>query len=1082
LLQIMMILLRRAVFSACVLLALSLNAYLPAQQRATDKTPEKISEKLFAKMEWRNIGPFRGGRSLTAVGNPAQPLTYYFGATGGGVWKTTDGGANWKCVSDGFLGSSSVGALALATSDPNVVYAGMGETDIRGNISMGDGVYRSTDAGATWKHIGLKATQSIGKIIVHPQNPDIVYVAAMGHIFGKNKERGVYRSTDGGATWKQILFKNDKTGAITLAMDPNNPRILYAALWEAYRAPHEMSSGGEGSGVWKSVDGGETWTDISRNPGLPKGILGKIGIAVSPVQSNLVWAIVENDNGGVFRSDDAGKTWRRVNEDRNLRQRAWYYSRIFADPRNPETVFVTNVQLWKSIDGGKTFQSIETMHGDHHDLWINPTTPDQMIVADDGGASVSFNGGATWTTQDIPTAQMYHVAVDNQIPYRIYGAQQDNTSVSIASRSESGEITVRDWFPTAGGESGYITPHPAKPHIVFGGSYGGFMTKHNLRTAQQQNVSPFPEEVIGEPSSNRKYRFQWTYPIVFSPHDANTLYATAQVVFRSRDEGRSWEIISPDLTRNDKNKQGSSGGPITKDNTGVETYNTIFTLAESPVEAGVLWAGSDCGLVHISRDGGATWQNITPPAKDMPELALISMIECSPHDKGTAYLAATRYKLDDQKPYIFKTSDYGKTWTKLTNGVPDGALTRVVREDPNKKGLLYAGTETGVYVCFNGAAQNPVWQPLQLNLPVTPIHDLVVQKREGDLIAATHGRSFWVLDDLSPLYQIADQSVKPETNALFAPRPAYRWAAPDFELPLGLATGANPPSGVVVYYCLKEQTNDSLALEFLDGQGKLVVAYSNKYDKKGKPVSESAEFTPNPDAKRADVLTAREGMNRFVWNTRYADAVEVPGAVNWGGSVAGPKAPPERYRARLSLGGAVIDEKEFVIMKDPRLETTNEDFAAQFDLLQKVHAKVHETHTAINSIREARKQILAAVERWSADASKPSATTRALKAEAQPLLDSLSAVENELIQTKAKSSQDVLNYPVRLNNKLMALGSMIASSDDRPTKQMMEMFADLSARIDAQLQRLKPLLGAGVDKFNKAAQSYNPLPVQLLTR
>ncbi len=1057
-----------------MLLPMLFRTNLPAQQ-----SPQATPEKLFAKMEWRNVGPYRGGRSLTAVGHATQPLTYYFGATGGGVWKTTDGGANWACVSDKFFGSSSVGAIAIAPSDPNVLFAGMGETDIRGNIAMGDGVYRTTDAGATWKHVGLKETQSIAKIVIHPQNPDVVYVAAMGHVFGQNKERGIYRSSDGGTTWKQILYKNEKTGAINLAMDPANPRILYAAMWQAYRAPHEMSSGGEGSGIWKSTDGGDTWTDITRNAGLPKGVIGKIGLSVSPVSGNLIWAMIENDNGGLFRSDDAGKTWTRTTDDRSLRQRAWYYSRIFADPKNPETVYATNVNFHKSVDGGKTFKTIRSMHGDTHDLWLDPNNPDRVILADDGGASISQNGGKTWTALDIPTSQFYHVQVDNQTPYRIYGAQQDNTSVSISSRSGSGEIGVRDWFPTAGGESGYITPHPTKPHIIFGGSYGGFMTKHNILTEQQQNVSPFPEEVIGEPSSNRKYRFQWTYPIVFSPHDVNTLYATAQVVFRSKDEGMSWEIISPDLTRNDKSKQAASGGPITKDNTGVETYNTIFTFAESPVEQGVLWTGSDCGLIHVTRDNGKTWQNVTPPSKDLPDLALISMIECSPHDKGTVYVAANRYKLDDQKPYIFKTSDYGKTWTRMTTGIPEGAFVRVVREDPNKRGLLYAGTETGVYVAFNGTSTNALWQPLQLNLPVTPIHDLVLQKRENDLVVATHGRSFWVLDDVTPLHQIMDGKVKASDNALFAPRPAYRWSPPDFDLPLGLATGANLPDGVHISYNLKEKTADSVALDFLTEKGDMIISYSNKRDRKGKSVKESTEFYPNPEEKRSDVIMTGEGMNRFVWNMRYPDAVEVPGALSWGGSVIGPKAPPGKYQVRLTIAGKVVATQPFEIRKDPRVEATEADFIAQFDLLQKINAKVTETHKTINSLRDLKKQVTASVDRLSPDADKPTAKGIALKEASKPLVDSVNAVENELIQTKIKSSQDMLNFPVRLNNKLMSLGSMVAGSDNRPTKQMMDMFLDLTARIEVQLARLKQILGEGLQKFNKAAVEQGSMPVQM---
>ncbi len=1082
---------KRIITCVCMLMLSASFHQERVNAQSSDKNSEKstgfnsgqISEKSYSELKWRNVGPWRGGRSLTAVGLASEALTYYFGATGGGVWKTTDGGTNWANVSDTFFKTSSVGALAVAPSDPNVIFAGMGETEIRGNIAMGDGVYKSTDAGATWKHVGLKETQAIGKIIIHPQNPDVVYVAAMGHIFGQNKERGVYRSTDGGATWKQILYKNEKTGAITVTFDPQNPRTLYAATWQAYRAPHEMSSGGEGCALWKSTDGGDTWTDISKNAGLPKGVIGKIGVAVSPLNSNLVWALIENENGGVFRSDDAGKTWSRTSDDRNLRQRAWYYSRIFADPKNPETVYATNVNFWKSVDGGKTFKNIRAMHGDHHDLWLDPNNPERMILADDGGATVSQNGGKSWTPLDIPTAQMYHCFVDNQVPYRIYGAQQDNTSISIASRSASGEISVREWFPTAGGESGYITPHPTKPHIIFGGSYGGYMTKHNLLTEQQQNVSPYPEEMIGEPSSKRKYRFQWTYPIVFSPHDASTLYATAQVVFRSRDEGMSWEIISPDLTRNDASKQAASGGPITKDNTGVETYNTIFTFAESPVEQGVLWTGSDCGLVHVSRDAGKTWQNVTPSAKDLPELALCSMMDASPFDKGTAYLAANRYKLDDHKPYIFKTTDYGKTWVKITTGIPEGAFVRVVREDPNKRGLLYAGTETGVYVSFNAGTS---WQPLQNNLPVTPIHDLVIQKREKDIVVATHGRSFWVLDDVSPLHQIADGSVKASENALFKPRQTTRWGDPDFDITLGLATGESAPNGVVVYYSLKEKISgsssaDSLALDFLDAEGKLIVSYSNKRDKKGKQIKESSEFYANAEAnaKRSDIVTTNEGMNRFVWDMRTADAVEVPGAIVWGGSVAGFKVVPGKYQVRMSLAGKVIGTQAFDIVKDPRVEATQDDFVAQFALLQQIQAKITETHKAINQIRDAKKQVNAAVERVSPDADKPTPNGQKLKDAAKPLLDSLSNVENELLQTKAKSSQDVLNFPVKLNNKFMTLKSIVSSADSRPPKQCYDMLQELTQRLEIQLNRLKPLLSDGINKFNTSAKELAPSAVQI---
>lgn len=1068
--------LKRTVIAALLLIVVAfgnVNAQKTKSDAPSGAVGDKVSDKLFSEMKWRNIGPYRGGRSLAVAGHADQPYTYYFGATGGGVWKSTDGGTNWRCVSDKFFKTSSVGALAVAPSDPNVIYCGMGETDIRGDIAMGDGVYKSTDGGETWKNVGLKETQAIGRVVIHPQNPDVVYVAAMGHVFGQNKERGVYRSMDGGTTWKQILFKNDKTGTTTIAMDPNNPRILYAAMWEAYRNAWSMSSGGEGSGLWKSTDGGDTWTDITRNPGLPKGVIGKIGVTVSPVNSSLIWAVVESENGGLFRSDDAGKTWTRTTDDRNLRQRAWYYSHVHADTKNPETVFINNVNFLKSVDGGKTFKTISVGHGDTHDLWQDPKNSDRMILADDGGAEVSYNGGRTWSELDLPTAQFYHVTVDNQFPYRIYGDQQDNSGVCIKSRSVGGfGITAKDWFVCAPGESGYITAHPIKPHLIFSGNYGGQLAKYDTKLDQMQDISPAPEEVIGEGSINRKERFQWTYPIVFSPHDATTMYATSQHVWKTTNEGMSWERISPDLTRNDKNKQVPSGGPITKDNTGVEVYNDIFTFAESPVEKDVLWAGSDCGLIHVSRDGGKNWANITP--KDLPE-AMISMIEPSPFEKGVAYVAVNRYKFDDQKPYAFKTNDYGKTWTKITNGIPEGAFLRVVREDPNKRGLLYAGTETGLYVSFNDGSS---WQPLQLNLPLTPIHDLVIHKREKDLIAATHGRAFWVLDDVTPLHQIKDGAVAADHKAgdfLFAPRHSYRVDGGSGGGRGAATVGENPSNGVLVYYNLKEATakdaKDTVKLEFVDEKGALVIGYSNKQDRKGKPVKESQEFYENPETKRPDVVTTNEGMNRFVWNMQYPDAVEVQGALLWGGSLAGPKVVPGKYQVRLSIAGKVVGTQSFEILKDPRVETPLADLQAQFALHQDINTKLTETNKAVNQIREVRKQVNSTLERLSgSDPAKPHPNAKAAKDAAKPFLDSLASVENELIQPKLKSSQDVLNFPPRLDNKFASLGSYVSSADTRPTQQAYDLFKELCIRLEAQMNRLKPLMGVELPKFNKMIQ------------
>ncbi|RMD86519.1 MAG: glycosyl hydrolase [Calditrichaeota bacterium] len=784
------------------------------------KNPEKSSVKydlsLYKAMEWRNIGPYRGGRSVAVAGHPDQPYTFYFGATGGGVWKTEDGGLTWFNISDSLFQTGSVGAIAVAESDPNVIYVGMGEACIRGNVSPGDGVYKSEDGGKTWKHLGLAETQTIARIRIHPENPDLVYVAALGHVFGPNPERGVFRSKDGGKTWEKVLYKNDRTGAIDLAMDPNNPRVLYAALWEAYRTPWSLNSGGPGSGLYKSTDGGDTWEELTDNKGMPKGIKGRIGVTVSPAQPDRVWAIIEAEHGGVFRSDDGGKTWRRLNGDRNLRQRAWYYSHIFADPKDPETVYVLNVRFHKSTDGGKTFTTtIRVPHGDNHDLWIDPNNPLRMISGNDGGAIVTYNGGKSWTEEDFPTAQFYHVTVDNQFPYRVYGAQQDNSTISIPSRTSSFGIGREHWYSVGGGESGYVAVRPDDPNIVYAGSYDGYLTRYDHRTRQAQNIQVWPENPMGAGAAELKYRFQWTFPIVISPHDPNVLYVAGNHVFKSTDEGMSWEVISPDLTRNDKSKQQPSGGPITKDNTSVEYYCTIFALAESPLKEGLIWAGSDDGLIHVTRDGGKHWNNVTP--KNLPEWSLISIIEPSPHDPGTAYVAATRYKLDDFKPYIFKTSDYGKSWKLITRGIPEDEYTRVVREDPHRRGLLYAGTERGVYVSFDDGEH---WQSLQLNLPHVPIHDMVIHPREKDLVVATHGRSFWILDDLTPLYQISDEVAQSDVY-LFDIRPTYRMRGFRFRR-RGLSVGQNPPNGVVIYYTFKEKPDQEVTLEILDASGKLV--------------------------------------------------------------------------------------------------------------------------------------------------------------------------------------------------------------------------------------------------------------------
>lgn len=1020
-------------------------------------------QTMLGGLKYRCIGPFRGGRSLACTGIRSDANTYYFGATGGGVWKTSDGGDSWFSISDTTFRTSSVGAIAVAASDENVIYVGMGECDIRGNISGGDGVYRSTDAGNSWKNMGLKESYAIAKIAVNPDNPDLVYVAAMGHIFGVNSERGVFRSSDGGASWKKILFRNDSTGAIDVQIDPYNPRVLYAALWQAGRNAFSMWSGGAGSGLFRSSDGGETWQEITRNPGMPKGLIGKIRIACSPAKRDRLWAMVENEKGGgLFLSDNGGKTWQRTTDDRAIRQRPWYFSHIFADTKNPDALYALNVGFHKSTDGGKTFSGMGSMHGDHHDMWIAPDNPQRFILADDGGATVTTNGGKNLTELDIPTAQFYHVTLDNQFPYRLYGAQQDNSSVSIASRTLGGSIDREDWFVGPGCESGYITPDPANPDIIFGGCYGGMLTRLDRKTGQELDVSVYPENVVGSGAGVHKYRFQWTYPIMFSPHDVATLYACGNHVFRSRNAGMSWEQISPDLTTNDSLKQVPSGGMISKDNTGVETHCTIFAFAESPVQRGILWAGSDDGLVHVSTDNGANWTNVTP--SNLPVASLISIIEPSHFVAGTAYLAATRYKsADDRRPYLYKTEDYGKSWKQINNGIPDGAYTRVIREDPAMRGLLFTGTETGMFISPNDGA---TWQPLQLNLPVTPIHDIAIHPKEHDLVVATHGRSFWILDDITPLRELAAKSkeIPNKQGHLFAPRHSYRLDGGSFYSPM-MQTGQNAPNGVVIDYFLPKKSEKEILLELYDSRDSLIISLSSKKDRKGEPLKQPEEFIPNNEERRRDVPSADSGLNRFVWNMRYPDAVESP-VVMWGASTAGPKAIPGRYAVRLKIGDTLAGVQQFDIRKDPRISTSPEDFATQFQLLMDIRDKVNETHEAVNNIRDIRTQINGITGRI-----EDTTIATSIKDAAKPMLDTLTAIEEELVQTKAKSGQDLLNFPMKLNNKMAALAPVVASADSRPTEQAQIAFREISSKIEKQLARLKKALETGLPAVNSAVKN-----------
>jgi len=1022
------------------------SAQSPVFGHGNEMQNPAIDSTQLQTLQYRNIGPYRGGRSVAVAGHPNQPDTYFTGFTGGGVYKTTDGGNTWLNVSDGYFKTGSVGALAVAPSDANVVYAGMGETCIRGNMSAGDGVYKSINGGDTWKHIGLGDTHFIGEMVVHPKNPDVVWVAALGHAFGSdgNERRGVFKTTDGGQTWSKVLYKGPKAGAVDIEIDPTNPRVLYASLWEAYRTPWKMVSGGPGSGLYKSTDGGETWTNISTRPGMPKGVLGKIGVAVSPVNPDRVWAMVENDNGGVFRSDDKGKTWTRTNKERNLRQRAWYYTHIVAGTEDEDAVYVLNVNFHKSTDGGQSFKSIGTPHGDHHDLWIDPTNAKRMVVADDGGGQVTYNGGRDWSSYyKYATAQFYHVILDNSFPYWIYGAQQDNSTVAIKSRTAGYGIGEDDWHAVAGGESGYIAPDPDDPDVTYGGSYGGYLNKFNYETKQSDRIDVWPDNPMGAGAAGLKYRFQWTFPIYISPHNSDALYATSQYVHRSSNEGMSWERISPDLTRNDKSKQQESGGPITKDDTSIEYYNTVFSFAESPVEQGVLWAGADDGLVHMSRDNGENWDEVTPAG--MPE-ALVSIIDPSPHEGGTAYMAATRYKFGDFAPMLYKTDNYGRSWTRINDGIPAGDFTRVIREDPNRKGLLYAGTETGVYVSFNDGGQ---WQPLQLNLPAVPITDLRVHKREKDLVVATQGRSFWVLDDLSVLHQM--QNDIKNKNYLFAPETSFLFGGPSFSRPGGTA-GQNPAPGVVVHYNLKNSTDQEIQLQFTEPDGSVIRTYSSKEDPEGKEVEKSEEFYEEEDAEPvSDVLSSKKGLNAFDWDMSYPGATDLDGRqILWAGSTDGPSAIPGTYQVRLLIDGNEVATRDFKITKDPRIDTTQEDFEAQFSLQQNIIAKLDTTHKSINKIRTVRGKINEMMEEETLNKQG--------KQTATAILDELSTIESTLMQTKAESYQDVLNYPIKLNNKLAALANTVATGDNRPTEQQYGVYEELAAQVDEQLVKLQAVL------------------------
>ena len=991
-----------------------------------------VDPSAFGALQWRSIGPARGGRALGVTGIPGDPYTFYFGAVAGGVWKTTDGGATWLPIAD-HTPLVSVGAIAVARSNPNIIYVGTGEGAPRGDITYGDGVFKSTDAGKTWRFIGLKDTRQIGALIVDPKNPDIVLVAAIGHAFGPNADRGVFRTADGGKTWTKVLYKDDNTGAVDVTFDPNNPKIVFAALWQMRRQPWNFSSGGAGSGLYRSTDEGQTWTRLSGN-GLPAGILGRIHVSVSGADSNRVYAMIEAKDGGLYRSDDAGAHWKRINDDGRLSQRAWYFSTVLADPKNADTVYAENTGLFRSTDGGKTFNLLPARHGDHHGLWIDPTDPKRIIDASDGGASISFDGGATWTTQDNQaTAQFYHVAVDNQFPYRVYGAQQDNSNLAIASMDDDGAITEQDWYAAGGGECGFVIADPRDPQIIYSTSEN-FVNRYNRHTHQSETVSVWPIDASGHPAATLDHRFNWTSPMIMSPYNPDTLYVGMERLYKTANDGKSWTAVSPDLTRDDKSKQQASGGPITKDITSVEYYDTIFAIAESPLKKGMLWVGTDDGLVQLSANDGKNWANVTP--KDMPAWSTIAMIEPSHFDANTAYVAVDRHKLDDVAPYAFKTTDGGKSWTRIDAGIPAGAVVHAVREDTADRNLLYAATETGVYVSFDAGLH---WQSLQFNLPQSPVHDLVV--KNSDLVVATHGRSFWILDDVTPLRQAA-QALAANGAYLYAPETAYRlYYSQDVDA--RPPNGQNPPAGAVIDYYLPPSPKGAVTMEIDDAKGNAVRHLSSQASKtEEQPPEWPDEVAPT------NTLPEKAGMNRFVWDIRYDDPTQIPGAFYEGLAPQGPVVLPGKYTVKLTYGGKT-QTAVLTLLRDPRVKGPDTGLDRKFALWMEVYRDLDADHRAVNDIRSTKNAIAAALKKAKNDA--------ALAAAGNALAAKASDIEGVLMQVKIKGSEANLNFPGMLNEQIYAFTLFLDDSDTAPTQQEVATYADLHKKLGGELAAWKTL-------------------------
>ena len=1084
-------------------------------------------DSLLDAMRFRCIGPPRGGRVVAVAGDPSEPAVFYFGAVAGGIWKTEDAGVTWSNVSDGYVKTSSVGALAVSHSEPGVVWAGMGESTIRGDVSHGDGVYKSTDRGRTWSHLGLADTRHISEIRIHPRDPDRVWVAALGHAFGPNSERGVFRTTDGGASWERVLYRDDRSGAADLALDTRNPTVLYASLWQVHRNFWELSSGGPGSGLWRSTDGGTTWTEITANLGPPaSAMLGKIGVAASPVRSGRVWALIESDAApGLYRSEDFGETWTLASDRQDLRYRPWYYMHVHADPKDEDTVYVNNHRMWRSTDAGAHFTQVPTPHGDNHALWIDPRDNRRMIQGNDGGANVSFNAGASWSSiYNQLTAQLYTVDTDGRAPhYFVYGTQQDNSSIGVPSGTNDGAIAWEDCRIAGTGESGYVAVDPKDRDVLYVGAIGsspgggGALQRYDHGTGQVRHVNVWAEHHGGMGPGELRYRFGWTFPIRFSPHDPNVLYAGGNRLFRSTDEGQSWDPISPDLTRADPDKLGPSGGPITRDTSGAEHYCTLYAFAESPHEPGVLWAGSDDGLVHLSRDGGQSWRDVTP--SDLPTWAFIRTVEPSPHDPAALYLAATRYKLDDNTPYLYKTADYGESWQAIAGAggdaaIPSGDFVRVIRADPACPGVLYVGTETGLYVSLDDGA---TWRRWRSNFPVTPIYDLKVEGT--DLVIATHGRSFWILDDLTPLHREATGGAAPAE--LYAPRRAWRLLpgvldfisatdGKDYSIGLGkpatfvatrdesgqvrrelLDAGEAAPAGVIVYYRLPESpaadgtdegpasptpsgtsvsgddSQPSVSLSFHDAGGALIREFRPKPPGHDALSDEDKALDPGP------WMPVREGVNRFVWNLRYPGALRLRGNKTGEEADRGPLVLPGTYEVRLRIGDRTLTES-FEVVNDPRSPASMEELREQLDSLLAIRDKVSDVYAGVRRIRDTRED----VERWCARLSRHGGHDAALRA-GEALCEALAPIESALILPGEQTDPVGLHHRVRLNAALASVIGVVDSADARPTVQARALAEDYMARIDDELDRLKVLLDRDLGAFNDLVSQANLPAVEM---